>query len=162
MGGFLGGLMSFYVDARGQGKVIATGNGVIHLATCRKFAPDAFFVNKRRLPRRLPKVFEGAPDLVVEVLSESTRDFDLNDKLPAYEAAGVKEIWFIDRDAPEILLCKKHGRGYKHTTIHTGKVESSVIPGFWIEADWLWSVPLPNRMDCLLQILGSSESPAGR
>jgi hypothetical protein len=77
---FLGGLMGFYADARGTGKVIATGNGIVHLASDRKFAPDIFFVRHERMPSPIPREFEGSPDLVVEVLSPSTRSFDLGDK----------------------------------------------------------------------------------
>ena len=65
---FLGGLMRFYSDIRGLGKVIASGNGVVHLAACRKFAPDIFFIRQERVPTPLAEEFEGAPDLVVEVL----------------------------------------------------------------------------------------------
>jgi len=37
----------------------------------------------------------GAPDLVVEVNSPSTRKRDLNEKFNLYEKAGVKEYWLI-------------------------------------------------------------------
>lgn len=38
----------------------------------------------------------GAPDLVVEVLSKSTRKNDLTIKKDIYETQGVKEYWIID------------------------------------------------------------------
>lgn len=43
-----------------------------------------------------PRIFHGAPDLVIEVLSDSTRKKDLIIKLNKYMAAGVKELWYID------------------------------------------------------------------
>ncbi len=39
---------------------------------------------------------EGAPDLVVEVASESTKSRDLFLKLNKYKSAGVKEYWVVD------------------------------------------------------------------
>ncbi len=39
---------------------------------------------------------EGAPDLVVEVASESTKSRDLFLKLNKYMMAGVKEYWVVD------------------------------------------------------------------
>ncbi len=39
---------------------------------------------------------EGAPDLVVEVTSESTKSRDLFLKLNKYKDAGVKEYWVVD------------------------------------------------------------------
>ena len=38
----------------------------------------------------------GAPDLIVEVLSESTKKNDFGIKKDAYEKYGVKEYWIVD------------------------------------------------------------------
>ena len=38
----------------------------------------------------------GAPDMLVEVLSKSTRKNDLTIKKDAYEANGIREYWIID------------------------------------------------------------------
>ena len=38
----------------------------------------------------------GAPDMVVEVLSKSTRRNDLTIKKDTYEANGVREYWIVD------------------------------------------------------------------
>lgn len=40
----------------------------------------------------------GAPDLIVEILSPSTRSRDMNLKLQLYRHAGVREYWMIDPD----------------------------------------------------------------
>ena len=37
-----------------------------------------------------------APDWVCEVLSPSTRKFDLEEKRPAYAREGVGHLWFVD------------------------------------------------------------------
>ncbi len=41
----------------------------------------------------------GVPDLVVEVLSPSTRTNDLGIKRERYMASGVRELWLVDPDA---------------------------------------------------------------
>ena len=40
--------------------------------------------------------YEGAPDLVIEILSPSTRMKDMVLKLHKYQRAGVKEYWIVD------------------------------------------------------------------
>jgi Uma2 family endonuclease len=152
--GFLRFLMRFCAAAREQGKVLGP-DSLVHLATCRKFAPDIFFLVQRRVPRRLPrKQFEIPPDLVVEVLSPSNRADDLEDKRPAYREAGVRELWLVDLANDEIIVDRKRGRSYATTTLPEGPVRSEVLEGFWIEAEWVWAEPLPNEMDCLQKILG--------
>ena len=57
-------------------------------------------------PKKITKPrIVGAPDLVIEVLSPSTRRKDLQIKLGKYARAGVKEYWMIDPDAQTILVC---------------------------------------------------------
>ena len=47
---------------------------------------------------------EGAPDLVIEVVSPSTKEKDYSDKLYKYRASGVKEYWIIDEKAGEVII----------------------------------------------------------
>ena len=51
-----------------------------------------------------PKRLVGAPDFVIEVLSPSTRQKDLMEKLHKYREAGVKEFWTIDPDKEIVLV----------------------------------------------------------
>jgi Uma2 family endonuclease len=152
IGGFLRSLMGFYNDEKGLGIVLGP-DSLVHLAVGRKFAPDIFFVSKERVPRPLPKEFDGAPDLVVEILSPSNRNDDLNDKRAAYREAGVGEIWFVDGEYRKIIADRKQGEGYVEDMVTEGRVASTALHGFWADASWLWAEPLPSRMSCLQEIL---------
>lgn len=56
-------------------------------------------------PEKLhPKWLEGAPDLVIEILSPSTRHRDLTRKFSKYESAGVRSYWVIDPEKKRILV----------------------------------------------------------
>ena len=47
-----------------------------------------------------------APDLVVEITSESTMKRDYNDKFNLYEANGVQEYWIVNPDSQSIEIFK--------------------------------------------------------
>jgi Uma2 family endonuclease len=47
---------------------------------------------------------EDAPELVVEVLSPSTRKYDLSVKRRLYKRGGVKEAWFVDVDSKSVIV----------------------------------------------------------
>ena len=63
--------------------------------------PDVLIVCDRDKYRN-GRVF-GAPDLVIEVLSPSTRKKDMQLKLQKYGNAGVREYWLIDTDRKQII-----------------------------------------------------------
>ncbi|MCR3921445.1 MAG: type II toxin-antitoxin system prevent-host-death family antitoxin [Firmicutes bacterium] len=48
--------------------------------------------------------YMGTPDLVVEILSDSTRSKDMIDKLNSYMLSTVKEYWIIDAKKETIIL----------------------------------------------------------
>jgi Uma2 family endonuclease len=150
--GFVRGLMSFFAEARSLGKVLGP-DSLIHLAPGRKCAPDVFFIRQGRVPMPLPKEFEGVPELVVEVLSPSNRRYDLRDKRLVYREAGVGEVWFVDTELGQILVDRRRAEGYAEEITTAGQVRSEVLPGFWLNASWLWASPLPNRFMCLEAIL---------
>ena len=59
------------------------------------FMPDISVVCNAEIVKLRKKVL-GTPDLIVEVLSESTMKKDLGSKKDAYEKYGVKEYWIVD------------------------------------------------------------------
>ena len=66
------------------------------------FQPDLLFVSAERRDIIHSRGVTGAPDLVVEVLSESTRRRDFNVKLPVYGRNGVREAWMADLRAETV------------------------------------------------------------
>ena len=51
-----------------------------------------------------PRCIYGAPDMIVEVLSPSTRRYDMTTKMAKYMKAGVREYWIVDLEKKKILV----------------------------------------------------------
>lgn len=48
--------------------------------------------------------YNGVPTVVIEVLSESTRNYDMVKKLDLYRAGGVLEYWIVNPFAEEVYI----------------------------------------------------------
>ena len=76
---------------------VYTDNVDVHFSDGNLYKPDLCVVlksNEKILAGR--KAIFGAPDMVVEVLSKSTRRNDLTIKKDTYEVQGVREYWIVD------------------------------------------------------------------
>ena len=72
--------------------------------------PDVIYVSPSRLSV-IEERIEGAPDLLVEVLSPSTARLDRGEKLKLYAESGVREYWLVDHAACSIeFLVNREGR----------------------------------------------------
>ena len=89
----------------------AFGEAVVWLDDKNLFIPDAMIVCN-------PDIIgshhiDGAPDLVVEVLSPSTYDRDMTVKMAAYARAGVKEYWIVEPEARRVAVHLLKGDAYE-------------------------------------------------
>lgn len=60
------------------------------------FEPDVLYMKADSKCKVEAKRLNGAPNLIVEVLSPSTAKYDKRQKYEAYEKHGVEEYWIID------------------------------------------------------------------
>jgi len=58
--------------------------------------PDILYISRERFSIIEEKNIQGAPDLIVEILSESTAYNDLIKKKKLYAKHGVREYWIVD------------------------------------------------------------------
>ncbi|HEY0782917.1 MAG TPA: Uma2 family endonuclease, partial [Thermoanaerobaculia bacterium] len=117
--------------------------------------PDLLVVRSERQHLVTPQRLDGPADWVVEIASEGDPGFDVREKLPRYREAGIEEIWLIDPFARKVQVELRDGATYASRSLSAGHLESRVVPGFWIDAAWLWQDPLPSTLSCLRQILES-------
>jgi len=60
------------------------------------FQPDLLYITKERKENIVKDIVEGAPDMVIEILSPWNAYYDLRQKKNVYEKYGVKEYIIID------------------------------------------------------------------
>ncbi|MEW6526388.1 MAG: Uma2 family endonuclease [Spirochaetota bacterium] len=98
--------------------------------------PDIVVVcNKKKIEKR---GIIGAPDLVVEVLSESTAYKDETEKLKLYERHGVREYWIVNPEAYYLNVFRLGSDGTFEKPLHYRKGEtfkSSVLEGLIIDGN---------------------------
>ena len=72
---------------------------------------------------------KGAPDMVIEILSPSTRRHDLAVKYRLYQRAGVREYWIVDPDGKTVQVFRLEDGLYNAPDVF---MEGSVVPvGLW-------------------------------
>jgi Uma2 family endonuclease len=101
--------------------------------------PDVLIVcNRHRLDQR---GMRGAPDWLAEVLSPSTASHDQIIKIPAYERAGVPEVWLIHPTDRTLTIYRLEDGRYGRQAILElkGQTPLTAVPGVSIDWDRLLS-----------------------
>ncbi len=99
-------------------------------------APDVVWVSRERLAQIEDEAghLQGAPELVVEVLSpgKANEDRDRLAKLKLYSMQGVQEYWIVDRIAQRIEVYRReNGQLVLVATLLSGdRIISPLLPGF--------------------------------
>jgi Uma2 family endonuclease len=114
--------------------------------------PDVLFVSQSRRDVIRTNHIEGPPDLIIELVSPDSITRDWRDKYQAYEAAGVREYWVIDRNAQRMDAYQLGPGGYALIDEKDGTVRSGVIAGFYLRPAWLWQDPLPKVADVMREL----------
>ena len=112
--------------------------------------PDIVYLHEEHRNRMTGTYIDGPADMAVEVVSPESGPRDRGEKFYEYEAAGVPEYWLVDPDREELLVYRLQDDRYKIAFEgRDGRVDSAVVDGFWIEAEWLWRETLPPVLDVL-------------
>lgn len=100
-------------------------------------APDIAWWSGPRRPPLTRGAIDSVPDLVVEVLSPTTRANDLGVKRDLYVSSSVRELWLADSDSRTITTMKP---GVQDSTVtgQTGILQSELLPGFSLQLERLF------------------------
>ena len=108
-------------------------------------SPDVVWASTERLVEIQDEAghFQGAPELVVEVLSPGkvNEDRDRSAKLKLYSIQGVQEYWIVDRTAQRIEIYRREQAQLTLTTtlLAQDTITSALLPGFECEVARLFS-----------------------
>jgi Uma2 family endonuclease len=103
-----------------------------------RLAPDISWWSAER-PPSTPKsamawgMRQTVPDLVVEVLSPSTRANDEGIKRELYMDSGVRELWLVDPDARTITCVRTGAAGGEDVLGEDDSLRSDLLPGFTLQ-----------------------------
>jgi len=134
--------MDTFVRANGIGEVFLSPCDVV-LSNYDVVQPDLLFVSHDRSSIVTDANLQGAPDLVVEVLSPATQHYDRGYKRTLYSNHGVREYWLVDPEAQTVEVLTASGRGLvPAATYRWGEaVRSPLFAGLSIELDQLFGQP---------------------
>ncbi|MBX2864666.1 MAG: Uma2 family endonuclease [Leptolyngbyaceae cyanobacterium MAG.088] len=98
--------------------------------------PDVIWVSNERSKQLLDETghFMGAPEIAIEVLSQSPKDKerDKKTKLKLYSNQGVLEYWIFDRELNVVEIYRREeGQLVKAITLYdSDTLESPILHGF--------------------------------
>lgn len=132
-----------YVSNRQLGLVL-TAPIEVHLSeTTKPVQPDVIFVPKARQPVPGVGFIEGAPALIVEVVSPTSIQRDRKVKYDLYERCGVAEYWIVDPRTRSVEVYTWSNGEYALFGQFVGEeiVESRLLEGLRIQTNLLFYSP---------------------
>jgi len=112
-------LMVQYAMTNGLGLVLPAPLDVVLAKEAQIAQPDLIFISKGRAPKLVTRAaINGAPDLVLEIISPSTARADRKIKPPLYAKYGVAEFWLVDPDDQSVEVFVLDGETYRVAGIY--------------------------------------------
>ena len=131
-------LLRAHVVSKKLGRVFVAPTAVV-FSEHDAVEPDVFFISKANASIITPKNIQGAPDLVVEVLSPSTASNDRGPKLKKYDDGGVREYWIVDPLAKTVEIREFRGTRRTRTYQDDQSFQSDLFPGLTVRLEEIFS-----------------------
>jgi len=121
-----------FLDAIGDNGFIVSARIDVQFDEGNVFQPDILYITESRAAEIVKTRVEGAPDLVVEILSPSNAYYDLRQKKDIYEKYGVKEYIIIDpiQENAEVYILKDEVYFLHQNAQKTETLRSVLLEGF--------------------------------
>ncbi len=111
--------------------------------------PDLLFIAADQLEILTNVNVQGAPALVIEILSPGTRQRDLGIKRALFERGGVREYWVVDPKIDDVSIYRRDADGRLvpagSLTAEAGSLlQTPLLPGFELPLAKLFAPLLPH------------------
>lgn len=134
---FIGTILRSFVGVRHLGLVLGS-NAAYRLDQANVYQPDVSLLSSERLHLAGEVYIDGAPDLAVEVISPSSRQYDSVEKFVNYGRYGVQEYWLIDPIERNVKLFGNVREQFVAIPAQDGVLHSRFLPGFWLRTEWVF------------------------
>ena len=105
--------------------------------------PDLLFISHQRAAVAKRQGTSAVPELVIEILSDSTRKTDETIKRKLYEWAGVLEYWIVDPVLETVKVYRLNGGVYERVaelSAEAGdRLETPLLPGLTIAVSQIFN-----------------------
>lgn len=128
-----------WVKAHALGRVLVAPLGVV-LNVGNGVQPDIVYISRERADTIRDRGIDGAPDLLVEVLSPSTANRDRGIKMTQFAVAGVPHYWIVDPRTHRLEAYELRVSGYElaNDVSNSDLFRPSLFPGLVIPLAELW------------------------
>ncbi len=135
----LGWRLAQFVEEMDLGEVFSAPFDVV-LSDTNVVQPDLLFVTNEHTYIITPDNVQGAPDLVVEILSPSTAERDRRFKRALYARYGVGEYWLVDPDDRTVTVLLLDDGNFAEMAVYGAgeTLTSPTLPGFTANLDDLF------------------------
>jgi len=125
------------IEEREQGFVFDAPTDV-QLSEIDIVQPDLLIILASRKSIISPTKVIGPPDLVIEILSESTGKKDRELKRDLYQKAKVPEYWLVDPKSQQVTMYRLKGGSYQTAGSFHDEVRYEAVEGVVVDLSRVW------------------------
>ena len=118
--------LSKFIEEQKNGEVYFSPFDV-HFSKRNILQPDIVFISNNNLHLIEEKGLVGVPDIVIEILSPTTAQYDEGDKRETYEKYGVKEYFIVDPTTKKVTALFLGGNEFEEKGETIGNFYSKLL-----------------------------------
>ena len=133
-------ILGDYLEHSGSGEAFAAPLDVV-LGTYDIVQPDLVVILNQHADRVTDAGIEGAPDIVIEIVSPSSQRMDRIRKSATYATYGIPEYWIVDPESETVLVQSLVDGRYRAMESREGRIRSAQLPNLNVATTDLFALP---------------------